>query len=285
MKGFYMTSKEMGLAKIWREIRRVFRQVENIYPRRLTRKHFDSIMRRQYEDLNNVIRRSISTAILHQKTFAQFKNIHQGQEIVIVATGPSANKYKRIDNAIHIGVNRAFKIDDINLRYLFMQDHKAVASFIKEANRYNPDSCMKFYGLSEWNPALTLSESDAIEASALRYRIDKERITLSYKRKYNFSHLIDSEPLGCFESIVFAAVQFALWTNPQTVYLVGCDCTDGGHFDGCQAIQIFPWTVQNLVQNWVQLKKFAHHYYPETKILSINSVGLKGIFDEHNQQG
>ena len=34
------------------------------------------------------------------------------------------------------------------------------------------------------------------------------------------------------------------------------------------------------MDGWTKLKKFVQIYYPETKIISINPVGLKGVFDE-----
>ena len=113
-------------------------------------------------------------------------------------------------------------------------------------------------------------ESDVIEANALRFR---ERDY--YNTHVNPTCLINSEPFDGRNSVVFSAMQFALWTNPKTIYLVGCDCSEG-YFDG-QASQ---FNASHLVSSWIQLKEFAGLYYPETKILSINPVGLKGVFDE-----
>ena len=228
------------------------------------------------------IQRSISTAILHQKTFSRFKNIHQGQGIVLVATGTTARDYKRIDGAVHIGVNRSFQIENINLHYLFIQDGGHSKSFIKEANQYKPESCTKFYGLSEWAHRHTLAESDAIEANALRYRIDTEH----GRYPFRFSHLIDSEPLGAFGSVAFSAIQFALWTNPQTIYLVGCDCSEGYWDDRRPTDSNYRLPrsdATHLIPYWQHLKEFAQLYYPETIILSINPVGLKGLFEEYVQ--
>jgi len=209
--------KEIGIIqKIRREIKRPFQQFRNWFLWELL----------GYHDIVSLIQRNATTLILHQKTFLNFKNIYQGQNVVIVACGPTAKEYKRIDNAIHIGVNRAFKIENINLDYLFIQDY-GVKSYIKEANRYKPQNCTKFYGFL--NSAQVIPESDVIEANALRYRTDHDPM---YKRhKSKFSLFIDCEPLGDFCSVVFSAMQFALWTNPKTIYLVGCDCSEG-YFDG-----------------------------------------------------
>jgi len=259
---YMQTKKPTGLAKLWREIKRPFGQLKCWYRWSLL----------GHDELVRSVQWSISTAVLHQKTFTPFKNIHHGQEIVLVAIGPSAKDYKRIDGAIHIGVNRAFQIENINLRYLFMQDY-GVKPYLKEANQYNPESCTKFYGLLEWEPTI-IPESDAIEANALRYTTDCKQF---YKR-WRFSYAIDSEPLGDFRSIVFPAMQFALWTNPRTIYLVGCDCSEG-YFDG----QVGTTRGSRFIRPWIHLKEFAQIHYPEIEIKSINPVGLKGVFNEHKQ--
>ena len=253
------SSKLKGLAKIWREVKRPFRQfVWHVMGYHALR-----------NDLLHLIDHSISTAILHQKTFPRFKNIHQGQEIVLVATGPTAKDYKRIDSAIHIGVNRAFRLDNIDLHYLFMHDYSAVKSYIKESHRYKPENCTKFYGEA-------IPESNMIEANALPYctRLQKDS-----NGKFRFCRWLDSEPIGLAGSVIFAAMQFALWTNPQTIYLVGCDCSDG-HFDG----QPNEHSASYLIPSWIQLKEFAQRYYPETEILSINPVALQGVFNEKLQR-
>lgn len=38
--------------------------------------------------------------------------------------------------------------------------------------------------------------------------------------------------------------------------------------------------MNKLIGNWIMLKKFAETYYPDTKIISVNPVGLKGIFTD-----
>ena len=88
---------------------------------------------------------------------------------------------------------------------------------------------------------------------------------------------ISTQPLADFSSVVFAALQFALWTNPSKIYLVGCDCTLGGHFyeDGaCLGVNM------ELYHGYECIKKFAQAYYPDTEIVSINPIGLKGLFND-----
>ena len=273
------TSKPKGLAKIWREIKRPFQRVRRYFWRK--ERDYENAMQqyiaKQRLLATNTIQAIVSASVLHPKTFSQFRKTHQGQDVVIVATGPTVKNYKRINGAIHIGVNRAFMIENIDLRYLFMHDYVAVESYIKEANRYKGESCTKFYGKS-----IPLRHTD--EANALHYRIcpgpnigkgKEEKVTPSM-----FCHVLDSEPFRVFGSTIFVAMQFALWTDPRTIYLVGCDCSSDGYFDGQPNDDT---AMPFVIDAWQQLKRFAQLHYPETKILSINPVRLKGLFDEYKQ--
>ena len=273
--------------KVWREIKRPFRQVRRIRSQQredvmlkhcndmvqMLKTHYEGVMQQHYDDLARFVRRSISAAILHKNSFSKFKNIHQGQEIVLVAPGPSVKNYHIVDGAIHVGVNRAVLMENIDFRYLFLGDYNEKQSYIKEVNQYKPQSCTKFYGLVDWSQQSIFPESDVIEANALRFVISDPKDCKGEQCK--FSHLIDSGPFLSSGSVAFYAMQFVLWTNPRTIYLVGCDCTEG-YFDG------YPkkFDATHFVPRWLELKEFAELYYPETKILSINPVGLKGIFDE-----
>ncbi len=235
-------------------------------------------------NLNRLIQTNISTAKLHQNTFMPFKNKHNGQDVVIVATGPSAERYQPIENAIHIGVNRAFQMGNyrIPLDYVFIHDFYGVTpEYIDDLDSYRPNECQKFYGLmTEWcyKPECTLPESHAIKANALRYRTDWIQ---SEGYQCEFAYDISTRPLGNFNSVTFAALQFALWTNPKRIYLVGCDCTTTGYAYDTKAKNFL--VPADLFESYKKFKDFAHKYYPETEIISINPVGLKGIFKDEYQ--
>lgn len=229
-------------------------------------------------NLNRVIQTNLSTFMLHQKTFLQFKNKYNDKEIVILATGPSAKLYEPIKDAIHIGVNRAFELNK-NLDYIFIQDYSGKTSeYIGNLCNYNPENCVKFFGLTdEWidYPNRVIPETYALKANALRYRTDWANIS---NFKSEFTYDISSQPLGCFGSITFPALQFALWTNPKKIYLVGCDCTCEGY--AYNAKESNELVVDYVIEAYKKFKEFANRYYPGTEIVSINPIGLKGIFKD-----
>lgn len=214
----------------------------------------------------------LSTVALHQKTFIEFKNINMNKDVVLVATGPTLNKYKVIEGAVHVGVNRSFLFDNIKLDYLFMQDFAAVQNIIAESVGYTGNNCVKFYGILRNNPkGKLIPESYVVNANGRRYKTDYPY----YPSRFVVD--ISSQSLGDFCSVVFPAIQFILWTNPKRIYLVGCDCSQEGYFNDGQKTKL---QTQTIIDGWKDLKEFAEYNYPATEIFSINPVGLKGIFKD-----
>ena len=231
--------------------------------------------------LNRLQQVNLSTAFLHQKTFLPFKGINEGKDVVLVASGVSADKYMVKKNTIHVGVNRSFQIGNysIPMDYIFIQDYSGkTKEYIDDLDNYRPYDCTKFYGLTnEWiyDPERTIPESHAIKANALRYRTDWANIP---GFEPQFAYDISTQPLGCFGSIVFPALQFILWTYPKRIYLVGCDCTTNGYaYDN--KCKNFLYT-DKIIEAYKKFKSFTNKYYPDIEIISVNPVGLKGIFKE-----
>lgn len=223
--------------------------------------------------------RSISTFLLHQKTFPKYKNIHKGQTLVLLATGPTLNDYKPMENVINVGVNVAFLNDKFSLDYLFAQDFLQIEKVQDEICEYKGNNVKKFFGLASHKYHINnIPESLAIRANAERFQI------FPIESPPQFTLHIDSVAFGCQHSIVFHAMQFMLWTNPAKIYLVGCDCSNKGYYNGEEQPYV-PDTDENGVikqfsDGWKVMKEFASLYYPETEIISINPVGLKGLFKD-----
>ncbi len=234
-----------------------------------------------YHIINRLIQDNLSTAHLHQKTFAPYKNKHLGQDIVIFASGPSAEEYQPLKNAVHIGINRSFCTAKVPLDYIFIQDYTGkTPQYIADINNYNPATCTKFYGLIRedvYDKAWSIPEADVIKAKALRYKTDW---TPFYEP--HFALDIANKPLGDFGSTTFSALQFALWTHPRRIYLVGCDCSNAGYsYDKKTTNNL---STDKVIKAYRLFKQFAALHYPDIEIISINPIGLKGIFkDEYTK--
>lgn len=241
------------------------------------------------DKMNRIVQTNLSTALLHQKVFPQFKGIHANREIAVIATGPSLLNYKPIPGCINIGVNSAFLREGLELDYIFAMDFYSVKDYLPKMNDYRRGKCIKFYGLlnefllSE-TVNYTIPESDAIAAGAFRFRTD---FAPASGMRMKFAYDISTFPLGDCYSTVFPALQFALWTNPKTIYIIGCDCADIGHYDSKEQEKdlakkrpMVPDSYNKIKQSWLDFKIFAKAYYPNTRIVSVNPVGLKGVFED-----
>ena len=222
----------------------------------------------------------------HTETFKKYKNAFNERDVVIVATAPSLNNYNPIKGAIHIGCNKAFLHKNIKLDYLFMMDYDAVKDYIDKLDDEAYSNIEKFYGIYP-EKIYGLAERDSThkiipESIAIRHNA-KRYYLYSYKGHFGptkFYKDIDKAWIADGASVVFSAMQFALFTNPKRIYLVGCDCSNG-YFD--KAVKkVIP--NKPMIKTWKTIKKFRDIYYPETEIISINPVGLKGLFtDLYNQ--
>ena len=99
------------------------------------------------------------------------------------------------------------------------------------------------------------------------------------QRNFGYNPDIARMPLHGYSSSVFCALQFAFYTNPKKIYLYGCDTSDAGHAYGANK-KITSDNILLMKKEWNIIKKIAPVFYPETEIISVNPVGLKGMFHD-----
>lgn len=213
----------------------------------------------------------------HKKTFRGYKNKYAGQDIAIIATGPSLTKYKPLNNVINIGVNKAIFYEKVKLDYYFAIDYNVTKNYLKTLQDF--PEIKKFYGVVPrtsfgWKyvklSQIIIPESIILEQNASKFYVYKKEPILPMFLNTD----IDKTWIGDGLSCIFSAMQFAMFTNPKRIYLVGCDCSSG-YFDGKKGADC-----SFLIKSWQELKKFADIYYPDTEIISVNPVGLKGLFTD-----
>lgn len=240
------------------------------------------------EEMLRGISRLQSIAYLHQQTFAKYKGIYQGKDVVLIGGGPSVKNFIPIDNCIYVGLNRACLLKNISFDYLFTIDKIGTDKIYSEFGNYN---CVKFVGDQNLGPSFQIPESQIIQmTNVYRYKTDA-----GLYRESHFTVDIATEPLGNFNTVSLQAMQFILYTNPRRVYLVGIDCSSAGHFDEKQGKKVEHYgrmqqrgenielMVKDYLRYWYQFKDFLNQYYPETEIVSVNPVGLRGLFTDLDQ--
>jgi hypothetical protein len=239
---------------------------------------------------------SVNTA-----AFAEYENCFNGRDVVILATGPTLNKYKPIEGAIHIGVKSAYDFDRVKLDFYMATDFRRNPMWTHEQICYEgiparqlkmnePNlngviakiarlDCTKFIGNHMHNAlhkSINISESNFHKTGAKRYFVNSHEEYLMPN--------ICFYPVTELGSVTHGALQFALWTNPAKIYLVGSD-TDysSGRFNEPASMlsnEYFGLIPQRAKIGFEKYRDFADQYYPQTEIISVNPVGLKGMFTD-----
>ena len=245
----------------------------------------DEIREKVQKDIYTNIQRLLTIHDLHQKTFSPFKNCNNGKDVVLVGAGPSVNKFVPIENAVYVGLNRAFKLDTVKFDYLFSIDWEGIKDYAEDFFNYGDDDCIKFIG----DQNLPEQMQKQIPESILHSDKIRRYMTNTPNFEYRFTKNIDSEPLNNACTVSLQAMQFVLYTNPKKIYLVGIDCSADGHFIG-NGFENINEDIEELAKiaviQYQELKQFAQVYYPNTEIISVNPVNLKGIFkDWYQDQG
>lgn len=213
----------------------------------------------------------------HPAVFEKYKGIYSGQDMVIVGAGPTLDAYTPIPGAIHVGVNRTYQCRKLELDYLFAQDGGPVTE-VPELTNYRKGECKRFFGVHP-HPAVTQISDAFVEANAAEryYFVMADSAEVDhYYVPLDLAH----QPLSCAHSVITCAFQFALWCHPRRIYLVGCDCSSAGYFKGDSGV-CAQWLYTNgLQREWQRMAEFAKRHYRDIEIISINPVGLRGMFKD-----
>lgn len=214
---------------------------------------------------------------LHANVFPKFKNCHKNQYLAIVGTGPTLIHYKFMQNLVHVGLNKAFLANNIKkLDYSFAIDYFAVKNYIEELKN---NKCIKFFGMQA-NINLDLLEKVTAESTCIpEYIADKVGALRFYAdaHREKFFPNIEACPLIDRGSIAFPALHFALYTAPQKIFLIGCDTNHNGYFDDTN--DNYAWQLLGMaLDGYKKFKSFVDIYYPNIEIISVNPVGLRGLF-------
>lgn len=229
------------------------------------------------------VQRSLTVAFLHQKTFGEFRNKHEGQNVVLVGAGPSALYFKPIKDAVYVGLNRAYLLSSVHFDYLFTIDKGGLdIGTEKFHDGFLNYDCIKFVGDQNLGKGYQIPQSVGNGCSTVR----RYKTNAGFCRG-KFALDIDTQPLNNSASTSIQAMQFILFTNPKKIYVVGIDCTNslkqhfiGGAYDNSLRNENVADNDRKHVQAWKDLKYFMSIYYPETEVIVVNPVGLRGIFHD-----
>lgn len=243
------------------------------------------------ENVRN-ISKCIAIANVHNQTFGMYKNYCKGEkDIVVCGAGPSLNQYKPIEGAIHIALNRAFLYPQVIFDFIFSQDYDGIRMVEEELVNYRPNECVKLLGTSYSCSTKCIPESLSIKANAKKFYIDN--FLKGTPDDGGMVLDIENRPIRGFNNVGQSVMQFAFYMNPRKLYIVGCDMS-GSHFTQKTQneaerkveddLMNSRWSnkkrTEMTLDNWRKIKRFGEIYYPDTEVISINPVGLKGMFKD-----
>ena len=204
-------------------------------------------------------------ATSYNSGFLNYKNIHEGK------TGKNYKPLFDDEKSINIGLSWIFNQKEIlsKLNYYFFgsgyhyvagtyNTSPEVDDYRKSINSMDP-SIQKFasvYRESKPTGLGNITPEAAQEINAIPFDCQ------SPHGHQNFITDIDTNKIFGL-SIIFPALQFMLYTGLSKIYLAGVDADIG-----------------NLSEKWKQAKSFIEESYPNTEMISINPVGLKGYFKD-----
>ena len=194
----------------------------------------------------------------HKAAFSEFKGCNRGKTVAVVGTG-------------HIGVNSSFLKENLTLDYYFLTHY--VPEWCEKLNGYD---FVKFFGMTPNCDAKDQFPEYIIEENGGRRffsMMDIPGVGLHTDIAYY--------PLMAYNSIIFRAIHFALYTHPKRLLLIGCDCAANGHYDKkAQSVYEEKIQIPQWISGYQNVKRFAFIHYPDTEIISVNPIGLKGMFHD-----
>ncbi|TKX28226.1 sugar transferase [Campylobacter sp. MIT 12-5580] len=221
------------------------------------------------------LKTNIQAAIVHQKSFTSLQGYFQGKKVAIIGTGPSASLYdKPMENTIHIGLNRAFLLPNVKLDFLFINDamYPDSDALLRRFIINNPD-CKVFLGLLP----------DRFLQSQIHFRHSPNIFSYHNVSAYIMEHIghnvwaynLAYEPIADYGNVAFSALQFCCYVDFHQIFLVGIDCSQGHFYNRSDG-----FILEHNIQTWKKVRNIISKFYPHTQIISINPVGLKGLFKD-----
>ena len=140
-----------------------------------------------------------------RKNISKFKNIHLGQDVVLIANGPGLNKIntKYFKNKILFGMNRIYLSDNINVNYLCCINDLVTNQFSDDFNNLNIDCFFKFRSF------------DLFNNSEKKYFFEKGYSSVFSKDLSN--------GLNAAATVTYACLQIIYYMGFKRVFIVGLD--------------------------------------------------------------
>ena len=227
---------------------------------------------------------------INWNVFYKYKNAFTNRDAVLLGNGPTVNDYVVKQDVIHIGCNRSIYDKRLNLDFYFYNDFPAISKqYRKDIYNYKTNIEKFFGGFPKARGAGSVV-SDAYKGNCALFDMDGPVWAGSCLQ--GFETDIAKHYISDFgTSTIFVLMQFALYCGFKTIYLVGCDISNYNaanvadrYFYHDEHLPKMPQHAANGMKRlhikWKKLQEFAYANYPDTRIVSINPIGIKDLFEE-----
>ncbi|MDE5697454.1 MAG: glycosyltransferase [Lachnospiraceae bacterium] len=163
---------------------------------------------------------------INKRELTPWKNRYYGKKVVICGAGQSLDAYQYNRDYIHIALNRTLFYENIQFDFVFMQDYPRNQPYTMED--YNRYPCTKFYGI------ITNSGTKNIGLRKEDYHDRDDGNIINYElapmwydyRVDSIKFNIDEQCVLDAKSVVFSAIQFAVFAGFREIILYGIDFSD-----------------------------------------------------------
>ena len=236
------------------------------------------------EEVSYICTREIYSAIevakQHSIVFPKYKNCHENKSIAIIGCGPTIQYFNNeIKNDFTIALNDAIFLDKFNFDYLFNWDTNTLNNNKKWYDDVKEYPCTKFYGhciVENYGSPLDSYNDQELKIEHFYYSARHGWPAFSYGEIIHKD--LSTHPLMDFGSIAFGALHFALYTRSKKIYFIGLDTSNIGHILGPN--YECTYQLERMLRGYKKFKSFIDIYYPNCEIISVNPVGLKGLFKD-----
>lgn len=214
-------------------------------------------------------------------TFAKFKDKHRGETAVICGAGSSLDGYVQDKKSVHIALNKVLFCNNVRFDYLFMQDYPQNQPYTMED--YNAYPCTKFYGciLNTQHAFLGIKDEDIKNVQKGEcYRFELSPRIFNFKYDY-FETELDKYCISDAQSVLFSALQFAVFAGFSDIKLIGVDFSSVNYSNTQNASKYAKNVTRNLLQFKQQIEEKGN-----TKISFIKTTNtwLKRQFSKKYQK-
>ena len=230
-------------------------------------------------------------SVMNQKFVKPHRGTNRGKSGVLFCTGPTLDAYgeHRVADSqgkpvLSFGVNSIVLNKKLHMDYVFLQDRGKPTGDTgylsnKEAVDGYEAGVRKFFGHYPGKKSFGPNGQHAKAANASRYQAHNSRPSCE-RTVVPLVADVGNFAFGGSCSTAFAALQFALYSGIERLYLVGCD-VHGGYGAGAKNADVAPEKVPEhaarIISGWRVVPAFVKKHYPCATVTVVRPVALQGL--------